>query len=161
MEPTIFKPRLKFKPPLKFFKFGHWYFYFHFSLFKGQPDILLSSILNISLRTHCCPGPRVLLLIINPAVYTRLVVNYDCCYIFSYRTGPIQFRISNLLKLRTFQWFSQLPSSQRQISQWAHELWSDIQTNRQTEITTLKKCKDLCMVFSLHVKVNFSFLYLQ
>ena len=24
MEPTIFKPRLKFKPPLKFFKFGHW-----------------------------------------------------------------------------------------------------------------------------------------
>ena len=23
MEPTIFKPRLKFKPPLKFFKFGH------------------------------------------------------------------------------------------------------------------------------------------
>ena len=24
MEPTIFKPRLKFKTPLKFFKFGHW-----------------------------------------------------------------------------------------------------------------------------------------
>ena len=24
MELTIFKPRLKFKPPLKFFKFGHW-----------------------------------------------------------------------------------------------------------------------------------------
>ena len=23
MEPAIFKPRLKFKPPLKFFKFGH------------------------------------------------------------------------------------------------------------------------------------------
>ena len=23
MEPTIFKPRLKFKPPLKFFEFGH------------------------------------------------------------------------------------------------------------------------------------------
>ena len=23
MEPTIFKPRLKFKPPLKFFKFAH------------------------------------------------------------------------------------------------------------------------------------------
>ena len=23
MEPTIIKPRLKFKPPLKFFKFGH------------------------------------------------------------------------------------------------------------------------------------------
>ena len=23
MEPTIFKPSLKFKPPLKFFKFGH------------------------------------------------------------------------------------------------------------------------------------------
>jgi len=23
VEPTIFKPRLKFKPPLKFFKFGH------------------------------------------------------------------------------------------------------------------------------------------
>ena len=23
MEPTIFKPRLKFQPPLKFFKFGH------------------------------------------------------------------------------------------------------------------------------------------
>ena len=22
---TIFKPRLKFKPPLKFFKFGHWW----------------------------------------------------------------------------------------------------------------------------------------
>ena len=34
MEPTIFKPRLKFKPPRKFFKFGHCtvstilYFYF-------------------------------------------------------------------------------------------------------------------------------------
>ena len=24
MEPAIFKPWLKFKPPLKFFKFGHW-----------------------------------------------------------------------------------------------------------------------------------------
>jgi len=24
VEPTISKPRLKFKPPLKFFKFGHW-----------------------------------------------------------------------------------------------------------------------------------------
>ena len=24
---TIFKPRLKFKPPLKFFKFGHWTFF--------------------------------------------------------------------------------------------------------------------------------------
>ena len=24
MEQTIFKPRLKFKPPLKFFEFGHW-----------------------------------------------------------------------------------------------------------------------------------------
>ena len=28
MEPTIFKPRLKFKPPLKFFKFGHGFYKF-------------------------------------------------------------------------------------------------------------------------------------
>ena len=29
MEPIIFKPRLKFKPPLKFFKFGHCMNYLH------------------------------------------------------------------------------------------------------------------------------------
>jgi len=28
VEPTIFKPRLKFKPPLKFLKLGHWFLYF-------------------------------------------------------------------------------------------------------------------------------------
>ena len=35
MEPTIFKPRLKFKPPLKFFKFGHKSTMF--ILFWGKP----------------------------------------------------------------------------------------------------------------------------
>ena len=37
MEPTIFKPRLQFKPPLKFFKFGHWKLYFSY---KSQPTQL-------------------------------------------------------------------------------------------------------------------------
>ena len=35
MEPIIFKPRLKFKPPLKFFKFGHWKFHLQIEKVKG------------------------------------------------------------------------------------------------------------------------------
>ena len=35
MEPIIFKPRLKFKPPLKFFKFGHWKFQVQIEKVKG------------------------------------------------------------------------------------------------------------------------------
>jgi len=40
VEPTIFKPRLKFKPPLKFFKFGRW---LH----------LFSDIFNLQILTLC------------------------------------------------------------------------------------------------------------
>ena len=35
MEPIIFKPWLKFKPPLKFFKFGHWKFHLQIEKVKG------------------------------------------------------------------------------------------------------------------------------
>jgi len=36
MEPTIFKPRLKFKPPLKFFKFGHCFGGIKYYLFAAE-----------------------------------------------------------------------------------------------------------------------------
>ena len=51
MEPTIFKPRLKFKPPLKFFQFGHG------STWKLQPyfDIYISE-LKTSFSSFCVKG---------------------------------------------------------------------------------------------------------
>ena len=61
MEPTIFKPRLKFKPPLKFFKFHLWTLWLRYNLnvkregnriFHSspwfKPSILLYTILGLN-----------------------------------------------------------------------------------------------------------------
>ena len=45
MEPTIFKSRLKFKPPLKLFKFGHGFFFLFFHLFFQENNLLKVSFM--------------------------------------------------------------------------------------------------------------------
>ena len=77
--------------------------------------------------------PRVSLMF-TPAVYPRLVLNYDLSY-FPYKSWPTQLKIS---KPRTehSRGFHEFPNHNlRQIG--VHEKWSNIQTNRQTEIASL------------------------
>ena len=97
--------------------------------------VLLTHTLLVQTHTHDvsapwlkCPAlPRVL--IVNPAVYPRLVLNYDFTYFFILKWTHLSLSLKT--KLRTFPWFSRGATNLRHIGQGVHELWSDIQTNKQ------------------------------
>ena len=65
MEPTIFKPRLKFKPPLKFFKFGHCTIFVRRFIFRSKANF----------RPHNPHNPS---LILNLDFLPKLISSLPC-----------------------------------------------------------------------------------